>query len=275
LFIPLTNTIVLIPQSHLQAGLFSATLTSFLIDSKQSLSASPADQMVYYLQQNVELLTRISEQIYSMNPQTTLPFTPPSPLPAFTPLTSDVRVNAFWFMSLVFSLSAALLAIFVQQWVRDYMRVFQQYSDPLKRARVRQYLHDGCEEWYMLAVAEAIRGLLHVSLFLFVLGLCDSVLRINTAICLSTSPRWHHLLALHLHNFRTHHISQLTLPEFVLYSYMVSGPEIEPPDIQGSELGWSDKMGERGQGTGKDATRDGRDRRTQGARRTVNPMVTR
>ena len=143
--------------------------------------------MVYYLQQNVALLAQISEQIYSIDPQASRPLTPPPPLPAFKPPASDVRINAFWFMSLVFSLSAALLAILVQQWVRDYMHVFQQYSDPLKSARLRQYLHDGCEGWYMPAVAEAIPGLLHVSLFLFFVGLCDSVLRINTAIVLGTT----------------------------------------------------------------------------------------
>jgi len=186
LFISLTDTIMLISLA-LQAGLFSAALTSFIIDSKQNLTASPSDRMVYYLQQNVALLSRISEQIYTVNPQATLPLTPPPPFPAFEPPASDVRINTFWFMSLVFSLSAALLAILVQQWVRDYMHVFQQYSDPLKSARLRQYLHDGCEGWYMPAVAEAIPGLLHLSLFLFFVGLCDSILRINTAIGLSTT----------------------------------------------------------------------------------------
>jgi len=90
-------------------------------------------------------------------------------------------------MALIFSLSAALLAILVQQWVRDYMHVFQRYSDPLKSARLRQYLHEGCEGWYMPVVAEAVPGLLHVSLFLFFVGLCDTVLNINTAVGISTT----------------------------------------------------------------------------------------
>jgi len=90
-------------------------------------------------------------------------------------------------MALVFSLFAALLAILVQQWVRDYLHVFQRYSDPLKSARLRQYLHDGCEKWYMPAVAEAVPGLLHVSLFLFFVGLGDFVLNINMAVGVSTS----------------------------------------------------------------------------------------
>ena len=41
-------------------------------------------------------------------------------------LSPDVRVNVFWFMALAFSLLAALLAILVQQWVRNYMHGFQR-----------------------------------------------------------------------------------------------------------------------------------------------------
>ena len=89
-------------------------------------------------------------------------------------------------MSLVFSLLAALLAILVQQWVRDYMHVFQRYGDPLKSARLRQYLYDGCEGWHMLMVAEAVPGFLHISLFLFFAGLSDSLLNINIEVALST-----------------------------------------------------------------------------------------
>lgn len=89
-------------------------------------------------------------------------------------------------MALVFSLSSALLAILIQKWVRDYMHVFQRYSDPLKSARLRQYLHEGCEKWYMPVVAEAVPGLLHVSLFLFLVGLGDFILNINTTVGLCT-----------------------------------------------------------------------------------------
>ena len=89
-------------------------------------------------------------------------------------------------MALAFSLLAALLAILIQQWVREYMHVFQQYGDPLKSSRLRQYLYEGCEGWYMPMVAEAVPGFLHVSLFLFFIGLGDSLLKINTKVALST-----------------------------------------------------------------------------------------
>ena len=64
-------------------------------------------------------------------------------------------------MALAFSLVAALLAILVQKWVRDYMHVFNRYSDSLKSGRLRQYLYEGC--WYMPIVAEFVPGCLHVS----------------------------------------------------------------------------------------------------------------
>ena len=143
--------------------------------------------MVYYLRQNVAILDQISHQISSIEPQVSAPSTPLPPFPPFEPLTSDIRVNAFWFMALIFSLSAALLAILVQQWVRDYMHVFQRYNDPLKSARLRQYLHEGSEGWYMPAVARAVPGLLHVSLFLFFAGLGDFVMNINVTVGISTT----------------------------------------------------------------------------------------
>ncbi|KAF8262908.1 hypothetical protein EI94DRAFT_1687705 [Lactarius quietus] len=168
------------------AGLFSAALTSFLADSIDSLQVDPAQQMVYYQQQNVALLAQISKQVSSITPQVSIPSALPPPYPDFRPNPSDVRVNAFWFMSLVFSLFAALLAILVQQWVRDYMHVFQRYSNPLKSARLRQYLYEGLEGWYMPLVAESVPGLVHISLFLFFVGLGDSLLAVNTAVAVTT-----------------------------------------------------------------------------------------
>jgi hypothetical protein len=171
----------------LQAGLFSAALTPFVLDSKQNLQVSPTDKIVYYLEQHSTILSQISQQIASIAPQVSIPSTPPPPFPPFSPSASDIRINAFWFMALTFSLSSALLAILVQQWVRDYMHVFQRYSDPQKSARMRQYLYEGSERWYMPIAAEAVPGLLHVSLFLFFVGLADSTLNINTTIGVFTT----------------------------------------------------------------------------------------
>ncbi|KAI0277180.1 hypothetical protein BGY98DRAFT_649098 [Russula aff. rugulosa BPL654] len=169
------------------AGLFSASLTSFVVDSKQKLEVNPTDKIVYYLEQHSTILSQISQQLSSIAPQVPIPSTPPPPYPPFNPSASDIRINAVWFMALGFSLSAALLAILVQQWVRDYMHVFRRYSDPLKSARIRQYLHEGSERWCMPTAAEAVPGLLHVSLFLFFVGLAVDTLKINRTVGISTT----------------------------------------------------------------------------------------
>ncbi|KAH9007394.1 hypothetical protein EDB84DRAFT_1584749 [Lactarius hengduanensis] len=168
------------------AGLFSAALVSFITDKVHDLQVDPAQQTAYYQQQNVALLAQISNQVSSIAlaiaPQASVIPSIQTPIyPPFTPTSSDVRVNTFWFMSLVFSLSAALLATLVQQWVRDYMNVFQRYSNPLKSARLRQYLYEGAEGWY-INVAEYVPGLVHISLFLFFLGLGDWLLALKRTI---------------------------------------------------------------------------------------------
>ncbi len=82
-------------------------------------------------------------------------------------------MNIIWIISLVFSLSAALLATLVQQWARDHMHIFQRYGHPLRISRIRQYLHEGVEYWHMRAMAEVVPGLVHISLILFLIGLAD------------------------------------------------------------------------------------------------------
>ncbi|KAH9958758.1 hypothetical protein BC827DRAFT_549816 [Russula dissimulans] len=162
------------------AGLFSAALTAFIIDRCQNIQQTPAQQSVFLQQQTVVLLNQISIQISSLGPLASVSAN--LTLPSATPSSSDVRVNIYWFMSLVSSLSAALLATLVQRWARDHMYIFQRYSHPLKVARIRQYLHEGVEGWYMPAIAEAVPGLVHISLFLFFLGLADFLLNTHALV---------------------------------------------------------------------------------------------
>ncbi|KAN0136288.1 hypothetical protein V8E53_005893 [Lactarius tabidus] len=205
------------------AGLFSAVLTSFLVQSIQTLQVNPADQSVYYqnqsayyLQQSaylqqlsVAMLAQISQQLgsnalqvsdpsiatrvstpsialdsFALSAAQQVPIPSPPPYPAFAPLFSNIRVNAFWVVALVCSLSAALLAILIQQWVRSYMQVFQRYDHPLKRARFRQFFFEGSEG--MRKLAKQVPRLIHISLFLFFLGLCDSMLNTNTIVGVTT-----------------------------------------------------------------------------------------
>jgi hypothetical protein len=128
------------------------------------------------------MLAQISQQIASIGTQTQIPLntTTPLPYPTFHISASDRRVSILWPLSLVCSLSAAILSALVQQWVRAYMRIYQQSGNHLKTARIRHYYFEGVER--LPVVAEAALALVHLSLLLFLTGLGDAVLKINTTI---------------------------------------------------------------------------------------------
>jgi len=171
---------------HPKAGLFSAVLTAFIIDRTQSIQLTPAAQSAFYQQQSVALLNQISQQLSSLGAQIPVPSNPSLPDFTLSPSASDVRVNIIWIVSLVSSLTAALLATLIRQWARDHMRIFQRYSHPLEVARIRQYLYEGTRHGYMRALAEAVPGLVHISLFLFLAGLADFLLNTYTTVGRST-----------------------------------------------------------------------------------------
>jgi Family of unknown function (DUF6535) len=170
-----------------QAGLYSASLTAFLQQSFPNLTPNYVQQNAYYSQQTVALLAQISAQLEASGSPVPSTVVVPPVFPEFRAAASDIRVNVFWFMSLIFSLTAALAATIVQQWVRDYMHIFQRYNHPLKRARVRQFLYEGAENWYMPVVVDAVPALIHISLFLFFFGLADYLFQVNIATAATTT----------------------------------------------------------------------------------------
>ena len=80
-------------------------------------------------------------------------------------------MNALWFLSLLISLTCALLATLLQQWVRRYLKVTQSRYKLQKRARIRTFLFEGVERRLLPLAVEALPTLLHTSLFLFFAGL--------------------------------------------------------------------------------------------------------
>ncbi|KDR75476.1 hypothetical protein GALMADRAFT_26854, partial [Galerina marginata CBS 339.88] len=94
------------------AGLFSAVVTAFVIDSYKGLKADPNDKMI-------DLLSRIATRVE--NPLNTTATPPPVEIP-FSPPSFVIRLNTFWFLSLVLSLSTVLLGIISLQWLREHQR---------------------------------------------------------------------------------------------------------------------------------------------------------
>ena len=74
-------------------------------------------------------------------------------------------------MSLVISLTCALLSTLLQQWARRYLRVAYPSYRPHKRARIRAFYKHGVEKLRIPWAVELLPVLLHISLFLFFAGL--------------------------------------------------------------------------------------------------------
>ncbi|KZP12354.1 hypothetical protein FIBSPDRAFT_754951, partial [Athelia psychrophila] len=86
------------------AGLFSASVTAFIIESYSGLMPDPNASTVALLQQ-------ISQQLGGNSAQNQIVASAP-----FSPTSSSLRVNALWTLSLCLALTCALVATLVQQW---------------------------------------------------------------------------------------------------------------------------------------------------------------
>ncbi|KAK0231781.1 hypothetical protein EDD85DRAFT_775419, partial [Armillaria nabsnona] len=145
------------------AGLFSAVVSTFVIQSVQNLQPD-------YTAVSASLLAELvgNQQTTSNIP---IPSSPSYLTTSFSPSTTDVLVNSLWFISLTLSLITALVAVLTKQWLHQYISVVSDIS-PLSRGRIRQYRYMGLEKWQVPMIIGFLPILLHVSLFLFFLGLC-------------------------------------------------------------------------------------------------------
>ncbi|KAI4524515.1 hypothetical protein K525DRAFT_193780, partial [Schizophyllum commune Loenen D] len=156
------------------AGLFSAVLTAFIMESYKWLMVEPDDISADYLRQILALLSHVDVAAVKTVNRT-------SPLP------SDVttRINAFWFSSLTLSLTSALVGIVSKQWLREFLRD-TGHSHQTNLA-VRQVKHEGLTKWYVGAVIAAIPLLLQTALFLFLAGVIDLLWHLQKGVAVLIS----------------------------------------------------------------------------------------
>ncbi|KAH9970218.1 hypothetical protein BGW80DRAFT_1254096 [Lactifluus volemus] len=142
----------------------------------QDLRPNPQDTSAFYLTNIYQLLadSNISRESILATPAQPPPFSPPR---------SAVLVNSLWFLSLVVSLTCALLATMLQQWARRYVEITQppRYS-PYKRAPIRAFFANGVDKFHLPWSVEALPALLHLSLFLFFSGLVLFLFNINHTV---------------------------------------------------------------------------------------------
>ncbi|PSR75165.1 hypothetical protein PHLCEN_2v9281 [Hermanssonia centrifuga] len=139
------------------AGLFSAVLTAFIVESFQWLQED-------YTQTSSELLALIYAQSTSSSIATH-----PSLPSIFEPSVADVWINILWFLSLVLSLAAALFGTIVKQWLREYHMWESESSQNavwLRQVRFKAFM-----EWKVPIIVATLPGLLEIAFVLFVIGL--------------------------------------------------------------------------------------------------------
>ncbi|TDL27675.1 hypothetical protein BD410DRAFT_760794, partial [Rickenella mellea] len=106
------------------AGLFSASVTAFIIESYKKLSPDSGDM-------TVALLAQISSQLVAISNGTNLATSSPSPTHgAFKPTSSAVVANVFFFLSLALALVCAIHATMVEPWARNYLQLIERHPAP-------------------------------------------------------------------------------------------------------------------------------------------------
>ncbi|KAK0441030.1 hypothetical protein EV421DRAFT_2057839, partial [Armillaria borealis] len=147
------------------AGLFSAVVTTFVVQTSQSLQADYAQASASLL---FELLL-VQRAIANGSPVDTIPVSSLNPQTVFVPSATDVWVNGLWFTSLFLSLTTALVAVLVKQWLHHY--VVLPSGTPRDRCFVRQYRYLGFQKWRVEVIVGVLPVLMHLALALFFIGL--------------------------------------------------------------------------------------------------------
>ncbi|KAK0431807.1 hypothetical protein EV421DRAFT_1720129, partial [Armillaria borealis] len=146
------------------AGLFSAVLKTFLVQTSQNLQLD-------YNRISASLLMEIVGYQRSASNVSSIPLSSFYPDMSFSPSLSDIWVNGLWFTSLTLSLITALATVLVKQWLNQYISIISD-SSPRERGRIRHYRFMGLEKWHVPMIIGLLPVLLHMSLGLFFAGLC-------------------------------------------------------------------------------------------------------
>lgn len=164
-----------------QAGLFSASVTAFIVESYKTLNPDPDSASAFLLSQILlhQLATGGNSSSSSVPDLTILSQFDQS---SFSPSVSSIICNILWFLSLGFSLVCALSATLIEQWTRQYLQASTSRPAPQDRARMNAYLNQGIKKYKMATIVEIIPLLLHISLFLFFAGLVAFLSPVNSIL---------------------------------------------------------------------------------------------
>ncbi|KAK0442876.1 hypothetical protein EV421DRAFT_1710462, partial [Armillaria borealis] len=147
------------------AGLFSAVVTTFVAQTYQNLQVDYAAMSASLLYESV----LVQRAIANGSPVNAIAPSPLNPTIAFVPATTDVWVNGLWFTSLFLSLTTALVAVLVKQWLHHYVAL--PSGTPRDRSFTRQFRYTGFEKWHVQVIIGLLPVLMHLALAIFLTGL--------------------------------------------------------------------------------------------------------
>ncbi|KAK1218332.1 hypothetical protein PQX77_018974 [Marasmius sp. AFHP31] len=140
------------------AGLFSAVVTAFTVESYQWLQEAPEDTAV-------ALLKQISQQMNGSSISQ-------SGSDEFTVSSSVVAINVLWFLSLILALVDALFALLCKQWLREHRR-HTHTRTPSEALALRWLRRQSLEKWRVPEILASLPMLLELALLLFLAGLLE------------------------------------------------------------------------------------------------------
>ncbi|KAK7684421.1 hypothetical protein QCA50_012368 [Cerrena zonata] len=157
------------------AGLFSAVITAFIIESYKNLRQQPEDT-------TNQILLQMSAQLASLTLNgNSINSTAPSFIsPSFTPSRFSIQINTLWSLSLVIALVTASLGILVKQWFHEFMA--RDTHDPREQIKIRFFRDVGMSEWRVFEIAAFLPLFLQLALLLFLTGLGVSLHELNPIV---------------------------------------------------------------------------------------------
>lgn len=135
-------------------------MTAFIIESYKTLQPDRNDDIV-------GLLSQISIQLGNSSE----PSLSGLPSQSFIASRTAIRVNIFWFLSLIFSLTTVLIGIVALQWLREYQAYPGQSSQEMMA--LHHMRSEGMQRWHVWKILTALPLLLQMALVLFLVGIID------------------------------------------------------------------------------------------------------
>ncbi|SJL16720.1 uncharacterized protein ARMOST_20249 [Armillaria ostoyae] len=158
------------------AGLFSAVVTTFVVQTSQNLQVDYSQVTATLLFELIDVQRAAANgSLVNDVPRSDL-----TPFSDFHPTISDSLVNGLWFTSLSFSLATALFAVLTKQWIHQYIAM--PSGTPRDRGRIRQFRYMGLEQWGVGFIIGLLPLLLSMSLGIFLIGLVLFLVPLQAAI---------------------------------------------------------------------------------------------